>query len=62
MFPKRSRAAWVTADTGFHSAKMRNTVGRLSEGTNVFATNVSGKMTMNDALLITSTLGTSSPT
>ena len=54
--------AWVTADTGFHSAKVLSTPGRFSEGTNVLATKVIGKMTTNEALLITSTLGTSRPT
>ena len=61
MLPNSSRAAWVTADTGFHSAKARSAPGRFSDGTKVLAMNVSGKMTMNEALLITSTLGTSSP-
>ena len=62
MFPNSSRAAWVTADTGFHSAKVCSGPGRSSAGTNVLAMNVSGKMIMNDALLMTSTLGTSKAT
>ncbi len=60
-FPKSSRAAWVTDETGFHSAKTRSGPGRVSSGTKVFATNVSGKITMNEALLITSGLGMSRP-
>ena len=50
------------ADTGFHSAKTRSGVGRVSEGTKVLAMKVRGKMTMNEALLTTSGLGTSRPT
>ena len=59
MLPNSSLAAWVTDDTGFHSAKVYRDPGRSSAGTNVLAMNDSGKMTMNEALLITSTLGTS---
>ncbi len=55
-------SAWVTADTGSHSAKARRGPGRSSAGTKVFATSVSGKMTMNEALLMTSGLGTSNAT
>lgn len=59
--PNSSRAACVTAETGFHSAKVRSGPGSVSSGTNVLATNVSGKITTNEALLTTSGLGTSSP-
>ena len=38
-----------------------NMPGRLSDGTKVFAMNVSGKSTMNVALFTTSGEGTSSP-
>ena len=62
MFPNSSRAAWVTAETGFHSANVRSTGGKLSSGTKVLATNVSGKITMKLALLTTSGVRTSSPT
>src|SRR3970282_423490 len=62
MFPNNSRPAWVTAETGFHSATALSTVGRLLDGTKGLAMNVSGKITMNDALLITSGLGTMRPT
>ena len=60
--PNRSRAAWVTDETGFQFAMNFSTEGRLFVGTNVFAMNVSGKITMNEALLTTSGLGTMSPT
>ena len=55
------RAASVTAETGFHSASIRSGPGRFSAGTNVFATNVSGKITTNAVLFSTSGFGTSSP-
>src|SRR6478735_8329886 len=61
MFPNSSRAAWVTAETGFQAAKACSTGGSVANGTNVFATNVSGKITMKAALLTTSGLGTSIP-
>src|SRR5690606_30688698 len=62
VLPNNSRAAWVTADTGFHSAKIRSGVGRFSAGTKALEMNVSGMITMKEALLITSTLGTRRPT
>ena len=62
MFPNALRAACATAETGFHSAKVRSARGRFWLGTNVFAMKVSGKMTMNDALFTTSTLRTFRPT
>ena len=61
MLPKSSRAAWVTEETGFHSANVLSGPGRVAIGTNVLATNVSGKITMKAALLTTSGLGASSP-
>ena len=61
MLPNSSRAARVTDETGFHSAKVCSGPGRVSSGTNVLAMNVSGKITMNDALLTTSGEGTSIP-
>lgn len=42
MLPNSSRAAWVTVDTGFHSANTRSGVGTFCEGANVCAMNVSG--------------------
>ncbi len=45
----------------FHCAKVRNSEGRFSAGTNVLATKVSGNTTMNDAWFSTSGLGTSNP-
>ena len=60
-FPNRIRTAWVNVDTGFHSAMGLSIPGKLSDGTNVFAINVSGKSTMKVALLTTSGEGTSSP-
>lgn len=59
--PNSSRAAWVTVDTGFHSANRCSGPGSVSRGTNVLAMNVSGKMMMNAALFTTSGLGTSIP-
>ena len=47
---------------GFHAANVFSAPGRLLIGTKVFAMNVIGKITMNDALLTTSGLGTISPT
>ena len=47
---------------GFHSATTLSTGGKLSIGTNVFAMNVSGKITMKLALLTTSGVRTMSPT
>src|SRR5699024_1051783 len=62
LLPKRSRTAWVTVETGFHSANTRSGVGKVSSGTKALEMKVIGMITMNEALLITSTLGTSSPT
>jgi len=59
--PKPSRTAWVSVDTGFHSAMGFKTPGRLSDGTNVLAMKVSGNNTTNVALLTTSGVGTRSP-
>ena len=61
MLPNSSRAAWVTVETGFQAASVCRTGGSVSSGTKVLATNVSGKITMNAALLTTSGLGTSMP-
>ena len=44
--PKRSRAAAVTALTGFQSAMTRTTVGMRSVGTSALETNASGKRTI----------------
>ena len=52
----------MTVDTGFHSTNTLSGPEKDSCGTNALETNVSGKITMNDALLTTSTLGTISPT
>src|SRR3954453_21205909 len=62
VLPNNSRAAWTTAETGFHSANVRSTGGSPSSGTNVLATDVSGKITMQLALLTTSGVRTVSPT
>ena len=62
VLPNSSRAAWVTADTGFQLAKVRSGSGRVLDGTNVLAMNVTGKITMNAALLTISGVRTSSPT
>src|SRR6266498_1188352 len=62
VFPKASRTAWATEETGFHSAKVRRGPGRKSLRTNVFAMKVNGKMNMNEALFTTSTLPTFNPT
>src|SRR3546814_21169820 len=62
VLPNSSRDAWVTDETGFQSANVFSTVGRLSAGTNVLATNVSGKITMKLALFTTAGDGTISPT
>lgn len=62
VLPNSSRAACVTVETGFHSAIVRSTVGKFSGGTNVFATKVIGKITMNEALFTTSGAGTNNPT
>jgi len=59
--PNSSRAAWVTAEIGFHSANTCNGAGNVLSGTNVLAMKVSGKITMKAALLTTSGLGTSIP-
>ncbi len=45
-FPKRLRAAAVTALTGFQSAMTRTTVGMRSVGTSALETNASGKRTI----------------
>src|SRR5438105_1313327 len=60
--PNASRTACATDETGFHSAITRSGPGRTVAWTNVFAMNVIGKITMNDALFTTSTVGTLSPT
>src|SRR5687768_9427994 len=60
--PNSSRVDWVKADTGFHSANVWRGPGRFSNGTNALEMKVSGMITMNEALLMTSTLGTNSPT
>src|ERR1700722_19843248 len=60
--PNRLRQAWVSADTGFQFATHLRTAGNLFVGTKVFAMNVNGKITTNDALFNTSTLGTITPT
>ncbi len=62
VLPKSSRQACVAVDTGFHSTNVRSAPSKDSVGTNAFDTNVSGMITMNEALLMTSTLGTSSAT
>src|SRR5438105_3686427 len=62
VLPNASRTAWATDDTGFHSAMTFSGPGRTAARTNVFAMNVSGKITMNEALFTTSTLGAFSPT
>ena len=62
MLPKASRAAWVSAETGFHWAITRSTEGKLSVGTNVLAMKVSGNRKMNEAFCTTSGVGTISPT
>jgi hypothetical protein len=61
MFPNRTRTAWVNVDTGFHSAKVFSTPGKVLDGTKVLAMKVSGKSTMKVALFTTSGDGTSSP-
>jgi hypothetical protein len=62
VLPNSWRAAWTSADTGFQSAITLSTVGKLLVGTNVFAMNVNGKITMKLALLTTSGVRTISPT
>jgi hypothetical protein len=62
VLPKSSLAACVTAETGFQLAKARSGPGRLSSGTNVLATNVSGKITMKEAPWTASGVGASRPT
>src|SRR5918992_5472132 len=62
VFPNASRTPWFTAETGFHSANVRRTDGKAWSHTKAFEMKVSGKITMNDALLTTSTLATLSPT
>jgi pimeloyl-ACP methyl ester carboxylesterase len=57
MFPKASRTAWATAETGFHSANVCSGPGSASARTRVLAM-VIGMMTMNEALLKTSRLET----
>lgn len=60
--PNSSRAAATIDEMGFQSAIALSTVGKLFVGTNVFAMNVSGKITMKLALFTTSRVRTSSPT
>src|SRR3954470_16924368 len=62
MLPNSWRAAWVTDETGFQLATNFSGAGNLSVGTKVLAMKVSGKITTNEALFTTSTLGTMSPT
>src|SRR3954451_6538709 len=62
VLPNSSRTDWTRADTGFQSAMAFSTVGKLLVGTNVLATNVSGKITMKLALLTTSGVRTINPT
>jgi hypothetical protein len=62
VLPKSPRAACMTAETGFQLAKVRSGPGRLSSGTNVLATKVSGKITMNEAPCTASGVGASRPT
>ena len=52
----------MSEETGFQFAIVFSTPGSDLSGTNVFAMKVSGKITMNAALLTTSGLGTISPT
>ena len=61
MLPKLTRAACVSAETGFHSAIVLNTGGRLSDGTNVLAINVRGNSTIKEALFTTSGVRTARP-
>ena len=60
--PNSSRLAWVSAETGFHSTNVRRKPSKDSSGTKALETKVRGMITMNEALLMTSTLGTISPT
>src|SRR3954451_24259231 len=62
VLPNNSRMACTIVDTGFHSANVCSTEGRLSSGTNAFERNVSGKITMKLALFTTSGVRTSNPT
>src|SRR3954471_12971161 len=45
--PKSWRTAATMADTGFHSAIVCSTDGSVSDGTNAFDKNVSGKIVRN---------------
>src|SRR5687767_1994799 len=60
--PHSSRHAWVTAETGFHSAMVRSHGVMVSVGANVLATNVSGNMTVNMKPCTASTVRISDPT
>ena len=60
--PNRLRAAWTSAETGFHSAKTRRTVGSVSEGTKALEMNVNGNRMMNTALFSVSGVETTRPT
>src|SRR3954451_10544614 len=62
VLPNSSRTDWTSAETGFQSAMVFSNGGKLLVGTNVLATNVSGKITMKLALLTTSGVRTISPT
>ena len=62
MLPNSTLAAWVTAETGLWSAKTRSGAGKPSVGVKVLARKLSGKMTMNEALLTTSGALAVSPT
>ena len=59
--PQSSRHAWVTAETGFHSAMVRSHAGMVSVGANVLATNVSGNITVNMKPCTASTVRISEP-
>ena len=52
----------MLVETGFHPARVFSAPGRFSEGTKVLAMKVTGKITMNEALLTTSGVRTSRPT
>lgn len=62
VLPNSSRQAWASVDTGFHSTIRRSTPSKDSCGTKTLDRKVIGMITRNEALLITSGLGTSNPT
>src|SRR5215211_7360538 len=51
VLPNSSRAAWVTADVGFHSATTWSGPGRFELATNVLARNESGRISRMPKLL-----------